>query len=87
MVTSVFVLFYILSGNANSNAKVINKNVSKIYKFCVLQIACFSLKFVGIFFVSSSYDSIILSHVITESSIIFATYLPFLQLRVAGFQI
>ena len=51
----------------------------------------FSLKFVGIVFVSSTYDlasaSIISPDVITESSIIFAKYLPFLQLHVAGFQI
>ena len=42
-----------------------------------------SLKFVEIAFFTSSYElasaSIISSHVITESSIIFAKYLPFLQ--------
>ena len=37
--------------------------------------------------VSSSYDSIISSHVITESSIILAKYFPFSQLHVEGFQI
>ena len=49
----------------------------------------FSLKFVGIVFVSSSWDlaSHHSSHVIAESSIILAKYLPFLQLHVSGFQI
>ena len=44
--------------------------------FFVLQIAFFSLKFVVTVFVSSL---IISSHVITESLIISATYVPFLQ--------
>ena len=43
----------------------------------------FSLKFVGIVLVST----IISSHVITESSIKPAKYLPFSRLHVAGFQI
>ena len=43
----------------------------------------FSLKFVGSIFVSS----IVSSHLINETPIIFAEYLSFLQLRVAGFQI
>ena len=43
---------------AINNAIEINKNASKIYKFCVLQINFFSLKFVGIVFVPLSYDSI-----------------------------
>ena len=52
----------------------------------------FSLKFVTKFaFVSLSYDlsfALIISlHVITESSIIHAKYLPFLQRHIAGFQI
>ena len=38
---------------AINNAIVINENASKIYKFCVLQVAFFSSKFV-----SSSYDYI-----------------------------
>ena len=41
----------------------------------------FSLKFVGIVFVSS----IILLHETTESSIILVKYLPFSQLHVTGF--
>ena len=47
----------------------------------------FSLEFVGAVFVSLSYDSIISAHVMTESSIIIAKYLPFLQLNTGGFQI
>ena len=70
---------------------VIDKKASKIYKFCVLQIIFFSLRFVGIVFVSSSFDlgftSIISSHVITELSIIIAKYFPILQLHGEGFQI
>ena len=52
-------------------------------KFCVLQVAFFSLKFLGTVFVSP----IISSQVIAESSIILANYFPFSQLHVAGFQI
>ena len=59
------------------------KKVSKIYKLFVIQVTFFSLKFVGMVFVVS----IISSHVITESSIILAKYLPFLHLSVAEFQI
>ena len=62
---------------------VINKEDSKVQKFFVLQIAFLSIKFVLTVFVSSSITS---SHVITESSIILAKYLPFSQLQVAGFQ-
>ena len=47
----------------------------------------FSLNFQGTDIVSLTYDSVISSHTITESSIIFVKYLPFLQLHVAGFQI
>ena len=61
---------------------VINKNVSKIKKIFVSHLV--SLKFIGKVFVSAS---IISSHVITESSIILAKYLPFLQLHVLGFLI
>ena len=50
------------------------------FVFCKLYF--FSLKFI-----SSSYESITSSHVITESSIILAKYFPFSQLHVAGFQI
>ena len=69
---------------------VVNKNASKTFNFFILQIAIFSLKFAITVFVSSMYylasASIPSSHVITELSIIFAKYLPFLQLHVAGFQ-
>ena len=61
---------------------IINKMASKIKKFVFYRLFL-SLKFVEIVFVSS----IISSHVITESSIILAKYLPFLQLHVEGFQI
>ena len=47
---------------------------------------CFLMKFVGIVFISSSYDFITSSQIIAESSIILAKYFPFLQLHVAGFQ-
>ena len=47
----------------------------------------FSLKFVGTVFVSLLHNlalaSINSSHVITESSIILAKYLPFVQLHIA----
>ena len=63
---------------------VISKSASKIQNFFVLYIFFFLLKFVGtvcfVFF-------LILSHAITESSIILAKYLPFLELHKAGFQI
>ena len=49
---------------------VVNKNRRKAYKFCALQVIIFSLKFVGIVFISSSFDSITSSHVISELSII-----------------
>ena len=55
----------------------------KYINFVVYRSGFFSLKFAGIVFVSF----IILSHVITESLIILAEYLPFLQLHIAGFQI
>ena len=65
---------------------VINKEVKHII-FFILQVVFFVwLKFVTyckIVFVSS----IISLYVITESSIIFASYLPFLQLHVVGLQI
>ena len=37
-------------------------------------------------FVSSSYDSITSSQIITESSVVHAKYFPFSQLHVSGFQ-
>ena len=61
---------------------VINKKTSKIQKFFVLEVAFFT-KNCSIFV---SLASIFLSQVITESSIILAKYLPFLQLHVTGFQ-
>ena len=72
---------------ATNSAIVINKNTSKIYKVCILQVAFFSLKVVDIVFVSSSYDSMISSHEIVEPSIKLAKYFTFLQLHVEGFQI
>ena len=39
--------------------------------------ASFSLKFIGIVFVSSSYDSITSSHISAELFIIIAKYFPF----------
>ena len=47
---------------------------------------CFLMKFVGIVFISSSYDFITSSQIIAESSIILAKYFPFSQLHVTGFQ-
>ena len=65
---------------AINNAIVINKNLSKIFKNCVLQAV--GIKFVGII----SGSSIISSQPIGESSsIILCKYLPFLQLHVAEF--
>ena len=76
---------------AINNAMVFNKKASKLYKFCVLQVVFFSLQFVGIVFVSSSFDlvsaSIISSHVITELTVILAKYFPFSQLHIEEFQI
>ena len=45
-------IFYQITANTNiyqaiNNAIVINKNASKINKFCVLQFALFSFQFVG----------------------------------------
>ena len=57
---------------------VINKNLSKLYKFCVLQ-ATFLLKFVG------TVSSIISPHIITELSITLAKFLRFLQIHLAEF--
>ena len=53
--------------------------------FVFYRLLSFLLKFVGIVFVSSSYDSITTSHVIAELSIILAKYFLFSQLYVAGF--
>ena len=64
---------------------VLIKKASKVQKSFVLQIAFFSLKFVGTIFVSST--SIISSHRFTESSVMLAKYLPFLQIDVAELQI
>ena len=72
---------------AINNAILINKNASKIYKFFVLHVVFFSLKFVGTVFVSLSDDSMISVHKNAESSKILAKYYPLLQLHVAGFQI
>ena len=64
----------------------INKNASKILKSCVLQVTFVSGKFFQIVFISSSYDSVTSSHVITKTSIILAKYFLFSQLHVAEFQ-
>ena len=53
------------------------------YRNFVFYMLLFSLKFIGIVLVSS----IILSHVLTESSVILAKYFPFAQVHVARFQI
>ena len=54
--------------------------------FCVSEVAFFSLRFVRIVFISSSYDSITSSQIIAESSIILAKNFPFSQIHEAGFQ-
>ena len=54
--------------------------------FCVLQVTFFSLKFVKIFFIFSSYDFITSSQMIAESSMILAKYFPFSQIHLLGFQ-
>ena len=59
------------------------KKANKVQKSFVLQIAFVSLKFGGTALVSSMMSS----HIITESLIIRAKYLPFSQLHVAGFKI
>ena len=74
-----------VTGDANSDQKCYSnysKSKKNVSNFCFTDYI-FSLKFVGILLVSS----VISSHAITESSIILAKYLPFLQLHVAGFQI
>ena len=55
--------------------------------FCILQVAFFSFKFVGIVFVSSWYDSVTSLHAISKSSVILANYFQFSLPHVAGFQI
>ena len=87
MVINVFIFLDSLLYNSKYqqfilNAIVINKNDSKIYKFCVLQTAFFPLKFV-----SSSYEFIISSHIIVELSLTLAKYFLFSQLRAEGFQV
>ena len=65
----------------------------KYKNFCVLQITFFSLKFVGIVFVSSSSfrlslvsKSITSSQIIAESSVILAKYFQFSQIHLLGLQ-
>ena len=58
---------------AINNAVVINNKASKIYNSFILQVTYFSLKFVGTVCVVFKISS----HVIIESSIILAKYLPF----------
>ena len=58
-------IFYDLTINANNinNAIVTLEDASKIWKFCVLQNTFFSLKFVEIVFISSSYEFITSSEI------------------------
>ena len=66
---------------------VINKTVSKIWKFSILQVNLFSLKFVGIVFVGVVFvTSLISSHLIAKSLIVLFKYLQFSQIHVLGFQ-
>ena len=51
---------------AINNALVINKRKGKIETLCFTSYFFFSLKFVEIIFIYSSYDSVTLSQVITE---------------------
>ena len=46
-----------------NNTIVTLEDASKIWKFCVLQVTFFSLKFVGIVFISSSYEFITSSEI------------------------
>ena len=72
---------------------VTNIKASKIYKFFVLQVTFFLLKFVGMLFAGNVFVGAILvpsvtsSRIITESSIILLAYLPFSQVHVEGLQI
>ena len=65
MLINVFVFLDVLT--AINNATEFNKNVSKILKFCVLQV----IFFIKVFVCSS--------HIRAESSIIIAKYFPFSQ--------
>ena len=61
------------------------------YRNWFLQISFFLLKFVENFYVSPWFNlasaSVISSHLINESSIIFDKFFSFLQLHLEGFQI
>ena len=84
----IFFLLKILLGYCKSinNAMVIKEKMSKIQRLFVLQVASFSLEFFGTFFVGTIFIiSITSSNVITESSVMLAKYLLFLQLHIAGF--
>ena len=84
----IFFLLNILLGYCKSinNAMVIKEKMSKIQRLFVLQIASFSSEFFGTFFVGTIFIiSITSSNVITESSVMLAKYLLFLQLHIAGF--
>ena len=72
MVINVFVFLDVLT--AINNAIELNKNASKILKFCVLQVIFFIKVFV-----SSLQNSITSSHIRAESSIIIAKYFLFSQ--------
>ena len=73
-------MFYQVSADTINNAVLIDKKQAK-YRFFVCYSLLFSLKFVETIFVSS----IILSHVIAETSIILAKHFPFSHLYVLGF--
>ena len=65
---------------AINNVMVINKKDNKRYKF--VKVNFVRKVFVEVFFVVS----LVSPHITTESSIIYPTYLPFLQLHVERFQ-
>ena len=59
----------------------------KYRNFAFDSLLLFSLKFVGIVFISSSYNSITSPQIIVKLSIILAKYFKFSQIHVAGFQV
>ena len=78
-------LYYININNSININTILIKMQAKYRNLCVTG-SCFPLKIVGTIFVFLLYDSVISSHVITESSIIFAKYLPLSQLHEERFQ-
>ena len=67
---------------AINNTIVNDKQTSNICKFCIFQAIFFSLKFLGLVFISP----IISSHLITVSLLILSKYFSFSQLDLAGLQ-